>query len=293
MMIDAGHVGPGRRRQGAKGVLGPRRRAGSPIAPPRAAQAADGMTTNGRTRVAIACQGGGSHTAFTAGVLQGALAKLPADVEVVALSGTSGGAICAALAWDALVRGEPAAGDPHSDRSSGTRRAPAIRGIGSQSVLMNFMAMRDLMVMPEISPYQLPRWGAEQFPRHPRGVLRLRGAPPAGPPAWRARCSDRRRRGAERTLRAVRGGGAVRRMPAGIGRDPGDVPGGAGPGARRVLGRPVLAEPADPRPHRSSDRRAVGGADQSEHVRASAHRDARDPRPAQRARRETCPWSKS
>jgi hypothetical protein len=60
------------------------------------------MTTNGRTRVAIACQGGGSHTTFTAGVLQGALANLPADVDVVALSGTSGGAICAALAWEAV-----------------------------------------------------------------------------------------------------------------------------------------------------------------------------------------------
>src|SRR3954452_4047126 len=87
--------------------FGPRRRAGSPIAPPRRRRRRDGMTTNGRTRVAIACQGGGSHTAFTAGVLQGALSNLPSDVEIVALSGTSGGAICAALAWDALVRGEP------------------------------------------------------------------------------------------------------------------------------------------------------------------------------------------
>ena len=29
--------------------------------------------------------------------------------------------------------------------------------------LMNLMAMRDLMVLPEISPYQLPTWGAERF----------------------------------------------------------------------------------------------------------------------------------
>jgi NTE family protein len=62
-----------------------------------------------RARVAIACQGGGSLTAFTAGVLQGLLSNPPDDVEVVALSGTSGGAICATLAWDGLVRGARAA----------------------------------------------------------------------------------------------------------------------------------------------------------------------------------------
>ena len=66
------------------------------------------MGNNGsRRRVAVACQGGGSHTSFTAGVLQGMLENLPDDVEVVALSGTSGGAICATLAWDGLVRNDP------------------------------------------------------------------------------------------------------------------------------------------------------------------------------------------
>jgi NTE family protein len=38
--------------------------------------------------VAIACQGGGSHTAFTGGALQRLLAD--EDHRVVALSGTSG-----------------------------------------------------------------------------------------------------------------------------------------------------------------------------------------------------------
>jgi NTE family protein len=60
------------------------------------------MDRDGRKRVAIACQGGGSHTAFTAGALKRLLAD--ARYEVVALSGTSGGAICAFLAWYALVR---------------------------------------------------------------------------------------------------------------------------------------------------------------------------------------------
>jgi NTE family protein len=67
------------------------------------------MDGNGRKRIAIACQGGGSHTAFTAGALK----RLLEDdrYEVVAVSGTSGGAICAVLAWYALIQhnGEGAA----------------------------------------------------------------------------------------------------------------------------------------------------------------------------------------
>ena len=59
-------------------------------------------------RVAIACQGGGSHTAFTAGVLSRLLQPdVMANHKIVALSGTSGGAICALLAWSALVDEEP------------------------------------------------------------------------------------------------------------------------------------------------------------------------------------------
>jgi len=57
------------------------------------------------TPIAVACQGGGSHTAFTAGVLQRVLQERPPEYEIVALSGTSGGAVCAAIAWDGLRRG--------------------------------------------------------------------------------------------------------------------------------------------------------------------------------------------
>src|SRR5215203_3518089 len=56
-------------------------------------------------RIAIACQGGGSHTAFTAGALRRILKEIQdkRSYEIVALSGTSGGAICAFLAWYALL----------------------------------------------------------------------------------------------------------------------------------------------------------------------------------------------
>lgn len=56
-----------------------------------------------RTRVALACQGGGSHAAFTAGVLDRLLKELPPRYEVVGLSGASGGAVSATAAWYGLV----------------------------------------------------------------------------------------------------------------------------------------------------------------------------------------------
>lgn len=55
------------------------------------------------TRVAIACQGGGSHTAFTAGVLKGLLREWDDEYELVGISGTSGGAFNALAAWYGLV----------------------------------------------------------------------------------------------------------------------------------------------------------------------------------------------
>ncbi len=62
-------------------------------------------------KVAIACQGGGAQTAFTAGALAYLLTEFAnakqqgehPQFEIVALSGTSGGAVCASLAWWDLV----------------------------------------------------------------------------------------------------------------------------------------------------------------------------------------------
>lgn len=60
-----------------------------------------------RTKIAIACQGGGSQTAFTAGALKALCeAKFDDEFEIVSISGTSGGAICAALVWFALEKDE-------------------------------------------------------------------------------------------------------------------------------------------------------------------------------------------
>jgi NTE family protein len=60
-----------------------------------------------KTKIAIACQGGGSHAAFTSGALQALFEQgIHNEFEIVSLSGTSGGALCASLAWFSLKKGE-------------------------------------------------------------------------------------------------------------------------------------------------------------------------------------------
>src|SRR3954466_2932684 len=76
------------------------------VAPARSGPGGD-MTDGRERRVAIACQGGGSHTAFTAGVLSRLLDGPELDeYEIVGLSGTSGGAVCALMAWTAIRDGD-------------------------------------------------------------------------------------------------------------------------------------------------------------------------------------------
>lgn len=60
-----------------------------------------------KPRVAIACQGGGSQTAFTAGVLKALCENNVRDnFNVVSISGTSGGAICGFMVWYAWKKHE-------------------------------------------------------------------------------------------------------------------------------------------------------------------------------------------
>ena len=70
-----------------------------------------------KTKLAIACQGGGSQTAFTAGVLSAWFDQNIQDkYDIVGLSGTSGGGICALLAWYGLIRSKSGSGEPPSKR---------------------------------------------------------------------------------------------------------------------------------------------------------------------------------
>jgi NTE family protein len=71
-------------------------------------------------RIAIACQGGGSQCAFVAGALK-ALFERGVDhrFEIVGLSGTSGGALTAALAWVGLLARARGDRTPIEDRILG------------------------------------------------------------------------------------------------------------------------------------------------------------------------------
>jgi NTE family protein len=105
-------------------------------------------------RVAIACQGGGSHTAFTAGVLKRLLrAEELAGHEVVGLSGTSGGAVCALLAWHRLLRGDAAGAVDALDAFWRDNSATTLL----EQVVNNWTLwagnLQNFVAMPAISPY--------------------------------------------------------------------------------------------------------------------------------------------
>jgi NTE family protein len=105
-------------------------------------------------RVAIACQGGGSHTAFTAGVLKRLLrAQELKGHEVVGLSGTSGGAVCALLAWHHLLRGDGAGAAQALDAfwRDNSASAPHERIVNHWIVLAS--NLQNFVTTPAISPY--------------------------------------------------------------------------------------------------------------------------------------------
>jgi NTE family protein len=134
---------------------------------------ADGSVTDGdadSTNVAIACQGGGSHTAFTAGVLRELLANWPDGCRLVGISGSSGGAFNALAAWYGLVTADAdraiellgavwddLAADGASDRVTNDW----LQGV-SQLERMGFP-------LPQVSPYRFP--GPEMGKERIREVL--------------------------------------------------------------------------------------------------------------------------
>jgi NTE family protein len=66
--------------------------------------------------VAIACQGGGSHAAFGAGVIHRLLEDHGRRFRLHALSGTSGGAVNAVLAWSGIIQGGASGGAAEAQR---------------------------------------------------------------------------------------------------------------------------------------------------------------------------------
>jgi NTE family protein len=123
------------------------------------------MTDSGRRkRVAIACQGGGSHTAFTAGVLAELFDSAEMDsYEVVGLSGTSGGAVCALLTWRALIDGGPERVGPALRRFWADNSASTPWQRLLNSMVIGASALQSVGAAPAVSPYDSPVATLDQF----------------------------------------------------------------------------------------------------------------------------------
>ena len=129
--------------------------------------------TDNERRIAIACQGGGSHTAFTAGILKRLLrAEELSRYKVVGLSGTSGGAVCALLAWHNLLKGDAAGAVEALDAfwRDNSATEPVEQFINNWTVWA--ANLQDYVTMPAISPYDnyFAALGLEEF----KGMLERR-----------------------------------------------------------------------------------------------------------------------
>ncbi|MDY7081303.1 MAG: patatin-like phospholipase family protein, partial [Halobacteria archaeon] len=119
-----------------------------------------------KKKLAIACQGGGSHTAFTAGAIKKILRETENDYELVGFSGTSGGAICALITWYGIVK---------KDRQKAAKLLDSFWKANSatsyEEYMLNIMTkwggeMRKRGVtLPEVSPYDTPlsKWALDRL----------------------------------------------------------------------------------------------------------------------------------
>jgi predicted acylesterase/phospholipase RssA len=130
-------------------------------------------------RVVLACQGGSSHTAFTAGALKRILQDYRADDKryaITGLSGTSGGAICALLVWFGLTTGG-------SDKAVELLDRFWKRGLAAQTPweaawnVLSVAAARTLHTEPGIGSYNAPLQSSLELAASWRDTLIRLGIP--------------------------------------------------------------------------------------------------------------------
>ncbi|MFB6179814.1 MAG: patatin-like phospholipase family protein [Halorientalis sp.] len=123
--------------------------------------------TEGETRIAIGCQGGGSLTAFTAGALSEIIEQHGTE-DLVAISGTSGGAMCATLAWDGLVDGDEARARANLRNFWTDLAANGFWEQWFNQLTVTYTSLKESgLPTPEVSPYDNPfsEWGRRQLGR--------------------------------------------------------------------------------------------------------------------------------
>jgi len=109
-----------------------------------------------KTKIAIACQGGGAETAFTAGALQALFeAGIEKEFEIVSIGGTSGGAVCASLVWYALQNGDQPVWQRLVDFWTESNRPKSIQEQLFNQFAVNWARMVGRGYVPsiEVSPY--------------------------------------------------------------------------------------------------------------------------------------------
>jgi NTE family protein len=124
--------------------------------------------------VAIACQGGGSHTAFSAGVLQ---ELLPAARErgdrLVGLSGTSGGAFAAVAGWYGYLAADTTASAVLSNLWAELAASSPVDRAGNDTLVWATQLENMGVPFPEVSPHRHPfaAWGQDQLRRTLESVV--------------------------------------------------------------------------------------------------------------------------
>jgi NTE family protein len=118
-----------------------------------------------QTNVAIACQGGGSHTAFTAGVLRELLREIPEEYSIVGFSGTSGGAACATLAWYGHIHPEKDPGELLTGFWQDLAASSPLHRAANNIIRWSIDLQRAGVPLPDISPADSPgsKWGKNEF----------------------------------------------------------------------------------------------------------------------------------
>jgi NTE family protein len=109
-------------------------------------------------RISIACQGGGSQCAFVAGALKALFERgVHERFEIVGLSGTSGGALTAALAWEGLLKWARGDRTPIEDRivafwNDLTAQTPIEIAVDGVSIQIMRLVERGLLPSVSTSP---------------------------------------------------------------------------------------------------------------------------------------------
>ncbi|MBU4222587.1 MAG: patatin-like phospholipase family protein [Euryarchaeota archaeon] len=119
-------------------------------------------------KIGIACQGGGSHTAFTAGVLKKILKESrnlnKKGYQIIDFSGSSGGAICALLVWYGLLQKDEKKSIELLDSFWEQIKANTPWDAGINYFVTSLTKLRSSgFPMPEISPYFYPPYGQDRL----------------------------------------------------------------------------------------------------------------------------------